>query len=139
MSATGYTNTDARAYLDALQAEAAHAAASPGAPAPGVAPPPPLPAAGYTAGPAGYATTAVAAGERAREYAIAQAPAAAQPILGQFRPFLLPAVVGGSVYYLTGSKLWTAGLSLATLLLQGNHNAAPPPPLPPPGPYYPPR
>lgn len=134
----GYSDTDARAYLNALQNEAAHTAPSPTVGPNGSAPPPPPPptAAGYTAGPAGYATSAVAAGAGARDYAIAAAPAAAQPLLGQLRPFLLPIVTGGVVYYLTESKVWTAGLALATLLLQGSYApaAAAPPPIP--GPVY---
>lgn len=93
------TDTEIKRYLDSLGAGTAHVPAPNSAPVPGAAP--------------GAAPAAAAAG-----------PLAA---LGGLRPYVLPAVVGGSVYYLTENKWWALGLSAAALLLQGNFQ----PPMPP--------
>ena len=47
-------------------------------------------------------------------------------ILGAARPLLLPGIVAGAAYHLSDGNLWwTAGLGLATLVLQGNMAPAP--------------
>lgn len=100
------TDSEIKRYLESLGAGAAHVPA---------------------AGPNG-----VPAAPGAAPAAVPVAAAGPLAMFGGLRPYVLPVVVGGSVYYLTENKWWALGLSAAALLLQGSFQVAPPPPPPAP-------